>query len=117
MAERHGPAVGGHRELRARPDVAVLDERAAFARWAEAEGLELPDDLEREGIVELGHIDIAGRETGHRKGRTGRAGAPEPGRKGVGAGLKVPPRGHDVGRAEGVAGSAENPDGCRAPTG
>ena len=99
------------------PDVPVLDERAALARWAEAEGLELPDDLEREGIVELGHVDIAGREAGHREGGLRRAGAHETGRKGVGAGLKVPHRGHDVGRPERIAGPAEDPHGCRAVTG
>ena len=114
MAERHGPAVGGHRELCARSDVPVLDERSAFPGCAEAERLELPDDLERERIVELGHVDIAGREAGHRKGGPGRPGAHEPGRKGVGPGLKVPYRGDDVGRAEGVARTTEDPDGCLA---
>ena len=63
------------------PDVAVLDERPAFAGPAEAERLELADDLERERVVELGHVDVAGREAGHGEGGPGRPGADEPGRK------------------------------------
>ena len=58
MAERHGSAIGGDGEGAAGADVAVLDERATLTGRAEAEGLELPDDLEREGIVELGDVDV-----------------------------------------------------------
>ena len=45
------------------------------------------------------------------KATRGRPGADEPGRERVGAGLEVPDRGDDVGRPEGVAGTAENPHG------
>ena len=94
MAERHGPAVGGHRKVCAGSDVAVLDERAAFPGRAEAECLELPDDLERERIVELGHVDIAGREAGHGKGDVGPPGRrpARPGRSRRGAESPTPGR-------------------------
>src|SRR4029079_4862330 len=60
VAVRHHPAVGGHRVLAIGLDGATHDEVTTFSFSAEAEGLELPDDLERERVVELAHVDVGG---------------------------------------------------------
>ena len=72
VAERHEAAVGRGRVPAAGADVAVHDEVAALARPAELEGLELADDLERERVVELAHVDI-GSATGPAMAKAWRA--------------------------------------------
>ncbi len=71
MPEGHEAAVGGDRQRPPRGDVTVRDERSALAVPAEPEGLQLADDLEGEGIVELGHVHVGRLEAGHRKGAPG----------------------------------------------
>ena len=58
-------AVGVHREVPARRDAAVLHVVAAFALLAEAEVLEEEDHVDRERVVQLGHVDVVGPEPGH----------------------------------------------------
>ena len=58
VAERHHPAVGGDGELPTGLDGAAHHEVAALALGAEPERLELADDLERERVVELAHVDV-----------------------------------------------------------
>ena len=58
VAVRHDAAVGRHRVLTTRFDRAAGHEVAALTLAAEAERLELADDLERERVVELAHVDV-----------------------------------------------------------
>src|SRR5947209_18397666 len=64
-ARRQLAAVGVDRDL-AVPGYAptALDERPAFTLLAEAERLEPGQRDEAEAVVELGHVDIGGREVG-----------------------------------------------------
>ena len=75
VAVRHDPAVGGDRVLPAGLDGASHHEVAAFALAAEAEGLELADDLERERIVELADVDVGGPQARRRGTRPPRLAA------------------------------------------
>src|SRR5207248_2732416 len=77
VAERHQAAVRRDREPAAGPDRAVHHEVATLAFTAEAERLELADDLEREGVVELAHVDVGRAETRHPEGILGGA-SPDP---------------------------------------
>src|SRR6185437_10316407 len=67
VAEGHRAAVRGDGMAAGDVDVAVVDEAAALTGTAEAERLELTDDLERERVVELEHVDIGSLPVGHRK--------------------------------------------------
>ena len=59
VAERHQAAVGRDRERAAGADAGRRSRsRAALARPAEPERLELADDLEGERVVELGDVDV-----------------------------------------------------------
>ena len=64
VAVRHHAAVGGDRVLPARLDRAAHHEVATLALAAEPERLELADDLERERVVELAHVDVGGPQPG-----------------------------------------------------
>ena len=114
VAERHGPAIGRHGEGAPRPDVAVLDEGPTLAGPAEAEGLELSDDLERERVVQLGHVDVGRCQAGAAKARRAARAPTSPAGKESAPGLEVPDGGDDVGGSEGIAGPAEDPHGGRA---
>jgi hypothetical protein len=59
VAVREESAVGRRRELPARTDAAVHHEVGTLARLAKPESLELANNLEGEGVVELAHVDIA----------------------------------------------------------
>ena len=65
VAERHHAAVGRDRVAPADLDGAVHHEVAALPLGAEPVGLELADDLERERVVELAHVDVGRAEPGH----------------------------------------------------
>src|SRR5208283_2318351 len=56
-------------------DVAVGDERSALSLATESECLQLTDDFEREGIVELQHVDVVAPQPGLLEGAVGRASA------------------------------------------
>src|SRR5258705_9384037 len=58
VAERHGSAVGRDGVAAVDRDMPVGDEWAALAVMAEAESLQLPDDLEGERIVEFEHVHL-----------------------------------------------------------
>ena len=108
VAERHQAAVGGHREPPAGRDAAVLHERAALSLGAEPERLELADDLERERVVELGHVHVIRTE---RRGAEHvlRGATSDVARRELGPTPHVPRRCDLVGRTERVAGPAEDP--------
>src|SRR5262249_13567325 len=65
-------AQGVERQLAAERDApAPVDERAGLAGPAEAQGLEPPDGLDGEPVVELGHVDVGRAQAGpgpHRRG-------------------------------------------------
>src|SRR6185503_15904516 len=67
MAEREQAAVGDERELAADLDPPVHHEVAPFALLAESVRLELADQLERERVVELAHVDVGRREAALRE--------------------------------------------------
>ena len=94
MTERHGPAVRGDGELGAGRDVSVFDERSALTGGAEAESLQLADDLERERIVELGDVDVGRRQARPSRRLSWPRGRPpcRRGRRRAGAGSPTPVR-------------------------
>src|SRR5205085_11582919 len=75
VAERHRAAVGDDREPAAHLDGAAHYELSTLALLAEAEGLELADDLEREGVVELARVDVLGRDARQPEAALGRPSA------------------------------------------
>ena len=90
---------------------AVDHEVAALALGAEPERLELADDLERERVVELAHVDVVGPEPRHRPRGLDRA-APDRAVDEIGATVaaEVPRRRVLVRRPEVVGVAAEHPD-------
>ena len=56
-----------HRQRAAEADRAALDEAPALALRAEAEVLELDDHGDGEAVVELGDVDVGGRDARHRE--------------------------------------------------
>ncbi len=65
VAEAEAAAVGVHRQARAaRRGAPALDVRAALALRAEAEVLQEQDRRDREGVVELEHVDVVRGQAG-----------------------------------------------------
>src|SRR5260221_13246246 len=61
MAVGEPTAVGVDRQPSARRQRAAGDKRPALALGTEAEVLEEEDRVDREGVVELQHVDVGGR--------------------------------------------------------
>ncbi len=64
MAMGQAAAVGVGGKRAAEPELAVLDERAAFAGPAEAERLEAREHHVGEGVVDLAGVDVGGLDAG-----------------------------------------------------
>ena len=64
---REAAAVRVHRERAAGAELAVLDERAAFALGAEAEVLEVQQRGDRERVVAHEQVDVGRLDAGHRE--------------------------------------------------
>ena len=109
MAEREQPAVGDERALAVDRDPPAHHEVPAFALLAEAERLELADQLERERVVELAHVDVGGAQTALRE-RALRGAAPAPA-------IAIPDRRRDVGHALALDRAAEQVDRLDAEVG
>ncbi|NRA00092.1 MAG: hypothetical protein HRU01_26620 [Myxococcales bacterium] len=103
MTERHESAVRAHGKLSAHPNAPVHDEVTPLALCAETKRLELANDLERERVVELAHVDIRRLQTGLLEADASGALADEP--------VLVPNGRRHVGHALAIEGSPEDGDG------
>jgi len=72
MDEREPPAVRVDGQVTAWRDIAVADERAAFALPAEAEVFKKQNRVDGKGVIQLHDVNVAWSNAGHLVGATSR---------------------------------------------